>query len=116
MSTLISQLLFLAAFAFVAVIYTNWKKPTAWLAVNIATLVAFVFLSVVMNNLYSVVGGISAIAMAVDMFWFKKVPFKTNFLKYVRTFFMTACFFPVFVFEEIYTSTHPTLPTVPPTV
>jgi hypothetical protein len=113
---LLFTLVFLALFALVAVLHTNWKKPTTWLVVNVATLVAFGFLSVVMNNLYLVVGLICSLGMVADMFWWKKVPLKANFMKYVRTFFMTVCFFPVVVFEEVYSSIHPTLPTVPPTV
>jgi uncharacterized membrane protein (UPF0182 family) len=117
MSSLVFQLLFLAVFALVAWQHTNWHKSAVWLAANVATLVVFGLLSFVMNNLYCVVGVLCGLGMVVDMLWFKKVPFKANFLKYVRTFFMTTFFFPVMVFEEVYASSHPTLPpVVPPTV
>lgn len=108
--SLLFTLIFLGFFSFVSYINTNWKKPVSWLVVNVVVLVAFGFLSIVMNNLYLMVGLICAFGMVVDMLWWKKIPLKTNLMKYVSTFLTTVLFFPTMVFEEVYSSMHPTLP------
>lgn len=95
--------IFLALYGLYSFFKVNRAKSTVWMGANVGWLAGMGAVSYFHQNLYFGLGVVAAVAFAGVSLFVNKLPLTSNLFTYAKTFVKNVLFYPVSVFEEVYT-------------